>query len=138
MSQDPGFMQEKVQKGDFLKKTSQELIFVLFCFRFLWILNLEYWKRISFWKSWNALKCITKVDLKHFFVKFFDYWSSTAAFSKLFSVVEVCASLQKLNELRAKEDWETSSGTISAKHQILRYIWRKNKLCTFFKSLGPF
>ena len=25
----PGFMQEKVQKGDFLKKTSQELIFFL-------------------------------------------------------------------------------------------------------------
>ena len=32
----PGFMQEKVHKGDFLKKDSGELIFVLFCFRFLW------------------------------------------------------------------------------------------------------
>ena len=30
----PGFMQEKVQKGDFLKKTSRGLNF-LFCFRFL-------------------------------------------------------------------------------------------------------
>ena len=36
MSQGPpnlGFMQEKVQKGDFLKKPSRKLIF-LFCFRF--------------------------------------------------------------------------------------------------------
>ena len=32
----PGFMQEKVQKGDFLKKPSRELIFFC-CFRFLWI-----------------------------------------------------------------------------------------------------
>ena len=30
----PGFMQEKVQKGDFLKKDSRELIFFS-CFRFL-------------------------------------------------------------------------------------------------------
>ena len=33
MSQGPpnqGFMQEKVQKGDFLKKTSQKLIFLFF------------------------------------------------------------------------------------------------------------
>ena len=32
--QNPGFMQKKVQKGDFLKKDSRELKF-LFCFRFL-------------------------------------------------------------------------------------------------------
>ena len=32
----PGFMQEKVQKGDFLKKPSRELNFFC-CFRFLWI-----------------------------------------------------------------------------------------------------
>ena len=32
----PGFMQEKVQKGDFLKKPSRELK-NYFCFRFLWI-----------------------------------------------------------------------------------------------------
>ena len=32
----PGFMQEKVQKGDFLKKPSRELKFFC-CFRFLWI-----------------------------------------------------------------------------------------------------
>ena len=29
--------------------------------------------------------------------------SSTAAFSKLFSVVEVCASLQKLSQLKSKD-----------------------------------
>ena len=88
---------------------------------------------------WNALQ---KLIWSIFLWSFFDYCSSTAAFSKLFSVVEVCASLQKLTQLRAKDDWETSSGTIllysrnlynivtiSAKHQILRYIWRKNKLC---------
>ena len=46
----PGFMQEKVQKGDFLKKPSWELKFFC-CFRFLWIsrrpgtLN---WKRLVF------------------------------------------------------------------------------------------
>ena len=46
----PGFMQEKVQKGDFLKRPSQE--WKLFCcFRFLWIsrrpgtLN---WERVFF------------------------------------------------------------------------------------------
>ena len=32
----PGFMQEKVQKGDFLKKPSRELK-LFCCFRFLWI-----------------------------------------------------------------------------------------------------
>ena len=46
----PGFMQEKVQKGDFLKKPLRESIFFC-CFRFLWIswrpgtLN---WKRLVF------------------------------------------------------------------------------------------
>ena len=58
---------------------------------------------------WNALQ---KLIWSIFLWSFFDYCSSTAAFSKLFSVVEVCASLQKLSELRSKDDWETSSGTI--------------------------
>ena len=46
----PGFMQEKVQKGDFLKKDSRESKFFS-CFRFLWIsqrpgrLN---WERVFF------------------------------------------------------------------------------------------
>ena len=88
----------------------------------------------------KILKC-TEMPCKSWFEAFFDYCSSTAAFSKLFSVVEVCASLQKLSKLSAKDDWKTSSGTIllysrnlsnivtiSAKHQILHYIWRKNKL----------
>ena len=46
----PGFMQEKVQKGDFLKKPSRELIF-FFCFRFLWISwrpGMQNWKRVVF------------------------------------------------------------------------------------------
>ena len=45
MSQDLpnlGFMQEKIQKGGFLKKPSQELIF--FCFRFI----------MNPLKAWNA------------------------------------------------------------------------------------
>ena len=84
---------------------------------------------------WNALQ---KLIWSIFLWSFFDYCSSTAAFSKLFSVVEVCASLQKLSQLRSKDDWETSNGTIllysrnlsnivtmSAKHQILCSIWRK-------------
>ena len=51
----PGFMQEKVQKGDFLKKDSRELKFFS-CFRFLWIsrrpgtLN---WERVVFLPSKN-------------------------------------------------------------------------------------
>ena len=36
----PGFMQEKVQKGYFLKKPSQQLNF-LFCFRKAWSTKLE-------------------------------------------------------------------------------------------------
>ena len=49
----PGFIQEKVQKGDFLKKDSRELFFFS-CFRFLWIsrrpgtLN---WERVVFLPS---------------------------------------------------------------------------------------
>ena len=51
----PGFMQEKVQKGDFLKKDSRESNFFS-CFRFLWIswrpgtLN---WEQVFFWLSKN-------------------------------------------------------------------------------------
>ena len=37
----------------------------------------------------KILKCIMKVDSKHFLWSFFDYCSNTAAFSKIFSVVEV-------------------------------------------------
>ena len=84
---------------------------------------------------WNALQ---KLIWSIFLWSFFDYCSSTAAFSKLFSVVEVWASLQKLSQLKSKDDWETINGTIllysrnlsnivtkSAKHQKLRSIWRK-------------
>ena len=52
--------------------------------------NLEYWKRISFWKSWNALQ---KLIWSIFLWSFFDYCSRTAAFSKIFSVVDVPARL---------------------------------------------
>ena len=46
----PGFMQEKVQKGDFLKKDSRELKFFS-CFRFLWISRRSgtlNWERVVF------------------------------------------------------------------------------------------
>ena len=46
----PGFMHEKVQKGDFLKKPSWQLNFFC-CFRFLWIsrrLGKLNWKRLVF------------------------------------------------------------------------------------------
>ena len=46
----PGLMQEKVQKGDFLKKPSWQLKFFC-CFRFLWIsrrLGKLNWKRLVF------------------------------------------------------------------------------------------
>ena len=90
----------------------------------------------------KILKC-TEMPYKSWFEasflwSFFDYCSSTATFSYLFSVVEVCASLQKLSQLKSKDDWGTINGTIllysrnlsnimtkSAKHQKLRSIWRK-------------
>ena len=60
----PGFMQEKVQKGDFLKKPSRELKFFC-CFRFLWIsrrpgtLN---WKRLVFLPSKNRYNQCVQTD----------------------------------------------------------------------------
>ena len=54
----PGFIQEKVQKGNFLKKDSRELNFFS-CFRFLWIsrrpgtLN---WERVVFLPSKNLYR----------------------------------------------------------------------------------
>ena len=67
----PGFMHEKVQKGNFLKKDSRELKFFS-CFRFLWIsrrpgtLN---WERVVFLPSKNLYrKCvyITSTQLSSF------------------------------------------------------------------------
>ena len=63
----PGFMQEKVQKGDFLKKDSGELFFFS-CFRFLWIsrrprtLN---WERVVFLPSKNTYRKCANVCLIH-------------------------------------------------------------------------
>ena len=54
---------------------------------------------------WNALQ---KLIWSILLWSFFDHYSSTAAFSTLFSVVEVCASLQKLSQLRSKDDLETT------------------------------
>ena len=60
----PGFMQKKVQKGDFLKKPSRELNF-LFCFRFLWIsrrprtLNRE---QVFFWLSKTCTSSVTPLE----------------------------------------------------------------------------
>ena len=63
----PGFMQEKVQKGDFLKKDSRELFFFS-CFRFLWIsrrpgtLN---WERVVFLPSKNLYrKCVIEFQFQ--------------------------------------------------------------------------
>ena len=67
----PGFMQEKVQKGDFLKKPSWKLK-KNFCFRYEWmpwrpgILN---WKRLVFSPSKNLynqcdLQCVQKSNLQ--------------------------------------------------------------------------
>ena len=60
----PGFMQEKVQKGYFLKKDSRESK-IFSCFRFLWIslrpgtLN---WERVVFLQSKNLYrKCVSWV-----------------------------------------------------------------------------
>ena len=63
----PRFMQEKVQKGDFLKKGSRELK-KNSCFRFLWIprrpgtLNK---KQVFFWPSKNLYRqCVQILDLR--------------------------------------------------------------------------
>ena len=52
----PGFMQEKVQKGDFLKKPSRELKFFC-CFRFLWISR---WPGMLNWKQLPSFFCCLK------------------------------------------------------------------------------
>ena len=65
LSQGPpnsGFMQEKVQKGDFLIKPTWELK-NYFCFRIEWILRIRRHKINNFWllqhmeveKSWNSI-----------------------------------------------------------------------------------
>ena len=78
----PGFMQEKVQKGDFLKKPSRELKFFC-CFRCLWIsrrpgtLN---WEGVFFWLSKNLYKqCVYRSDtfnvmLEHWHKKLLDWY----------------------------------------------------------------
>ena len=53
----PGFMQEKVHKGDFPKKDSWEL--KKRCFRFIWIYQrseTKNYKRVFFWLSKNLYK----------------------------------------------------------------------------------
>ena len=95
----------------------------------------------------KILKCTGmhyKSWFEAFFVwSFFDYCSSTAAFSKIFSVAEVPA--RWLSWVTKSVRW--NSGTIllyiletfpslvtisanSAKQQILRSIWRIRKQCT--------
>ena len=59
----PGFMQEKVQKGDFLKKDSRELKFFS-CFRFLWISRrpgTQNWERVVFLPSKNLCRKCEKL-----------------------------------------------------------------------------
>ena len=61
-----GFMQEKVQKGDFLKKTSRELK-NHFCFRFLWIPwtpERVNWKRLVFYPYLGNLTTHTAIILQ--------------------------------------------------------------------------
>ena len=88
---------------------------------------------------WNALQ---KLIWSIFLWSFFDYCSSTAAFSKLFSVVEVLASLQKLTELRTKDDGRTSRGTISLYSRNLSnilttYLYQQSiKYFSIYEILG--
>ena len=62
----PGFMQEKVQKGDFQKKPPWELNFFC-CFRFLWISRRSgtlNWKRLVFLLSKILYKkCVVNARL---------------------------------------------------------------------------
>ena len=54
----PGFMQERVQKGDFLKKDSRESKFFSY-FRFLWISRRPWtlnWERVVFLPSKNLYR----------------------------------------------------------------------------------
>ena len=74
----PGFMQEKVQKGDFLKKPSWDSNFFC-CFRFLWIswrpgtLN---WERVVFLPSKNLYrKCVLRLEVSTFTWQ--PYWIHT-------------------------------------------------------------
>ena len=93
-----GFMQEKVQKGGFLKKDSRELNFFS-CYRFLWIsrrpgtLNL---KRVVFLPSKNLYR---KCGMKYSTLKtviFASYWGSPLVlFSKFTNFLWVCWFLCK-------------------------------------------
>ena len=77
----PGLMQEKVQKGDFLKKPSWQLKFFC-CFRFLWIsrrLGKLNWKRLVFLLSKILYKkCVTDVSatvcLVDFCLVVWNFW----------------------------------------------------------------
>ena len=68
----PGFMQEKVQKGDFLKKPLRELKFFC-CFRFLWIFRRPgtlNWKRLNFCclkSCTSSVLWIVRYDLSYSF-----------------------------------------------------------------------
>ena len=75
----PGFMQKKVQKGDFLKKDSRELKFFS-CFRFLWIsrrpetLN---WERVVFLLSKIIYrKCVLNMPSKKDQQKIWSFYPS--------------------------------------------------------------
>ena len=95
---------------------------------------------------WNALqKLIWSIILW----SFFDYCSSTAAFSKIVSVLRCLLGDKSWLSWEPKLDRNQFSAvveqffyiletfpnlvTISAKHQISRYIWSSRKLCIWVK-----
>ena len=88
----PGFMQENVQKGDYLKKDSQELK-KNSCFRFLWIsrrpgtLN---WERVVFLPSKSPYrKCVLHIRMSRFFVVGISAFTIELVFTFTFSETAV-------------------------------------------------
>ena len=95
----PGFMQKKVQKGDFLKKPSQELK-NYFCFRFLWISQrpeMLNWERVFF----RCLKTCTSSVLEEKLRAVISFWYLTkfALVRSVTTNVACCNSLHTHSDL---------------------------------------
>ena len=74
----PGFMQEKVQKGDFLKKELRELK-LLFCYRFIWISQRPgkpNWEQVFFWLSKTCTSSVRCLLCSKYLDSTFIFWKN--------------------------------------------------------------
>ena len=115
--QNPGFMQEKVQNGDFLKKAIVRIDFFC-CFRFLWISQRSgtlNWKRLVFLLSKILYKkcvlpllVITTPALLLFFFSFSRYrWKPSTLFLAP-KVPQESTSLENCCQCNSSNYWRRS------------------------------